>query len=57
MFFIEGRIVIQGSFNFSKNTEKSNDENLLIIDDKKLAGKFTEEFARICQQAQEAAED
>lgn len=57
VFIIDGETVILGSFNFSKNAEKSNDENLLIIDDETLAGKFTEEFARICQQAQEAAEE
>jgi phosphatidylserine/phosphatidylglycerophosphate/cardiolipin synthase-like enzyme len=37
---IDGRIVITGSFNFTKAAEESNAENLLIIDDAQLAQKY-----------------
>ena len=37
---IDGRIVITGSFNFTKAAEESNAENLLVIDDVQLAQKY-----------------
>jgi phosphatidylserine/phosphatidylglycerophosphate/cardiolipin synthase-like enzyme len=49
---IDDRYVITGSFNFTANAEKSNDENLLLIDDPKLAQDYIAEFNRIYQQAQ-----
>lgn len=51
VFVVDGQTVILGSFNFSQNAEKSNDENLLIIDDANLAGQFQAEFERVYQQA------
>jgi phosphatidylserine/phosphatidylglycerophosphate/cardiolipin synthase-like enzyme len=53
VFIIDEQTVILGSFNFSKNAEESNDENLLIIDDAGLAQQFQAEFARVYQQARE----
>lgn len=38
---IDGQIVITGSFNFTKAAEESNAENLLVITDAELAGKYT----------------
>ena len=38
---VDGRIVITGSFNFTKAAEESNAENLLVIRDAELAGKYT----------------
>ena len=41
IMIIDGETVITGSFNFTKNAEDNNAENLLIIRDKALAGKYT----------------
>ena len=51
VFIIDERTVILGSFNFSQNAERINDENVLIIDDATLAARFMEEFARVYAQA------
>jgi phosphatidylserine/phosphatidylglycerophosphate/cardiolipin synthase-like enzyme len=37
---IDGETVITGSFNFTKAAEENNDENLLVIRDKKLAERY-----------------
>jgi phosphatidylserine/phosphatidylglycerophosphate/cardiolipin synthase-like enzyme len=37
---IDGETVITGSFNFTKAAEERNAENLLVIKDKALAGKY-----------------
>jgi phosphatidylserine/phosphatidylglycerophosphate/cardiolipin synthase-like enzyme len=39
---IDGETVITGSFNFTAAAEERNAENLLIIDDKTLAKRYTE---------------
>lgn len=41
---IDGKIVITGSFNFTTAAEKSNAENLLVIQDPVLAGRYTENW-------------
>lgn len=41
IMIIDGGTVLTGSFNFTKNAEEDNAENLLIIHDKPLAGKYT----------------
>ncbi len=41
---IDGAVVITGSFNFTKQAENSNAENLLIIQSADLAGKYTENW-------------
>ena len=41
---IDEKIVITGSFNFTKAAEESNAENLLIIDDARLARKYLENW-------------
>lgn len=48
---IDGQTVITGSFNFTRAAQEANDENVLIIEDSSLAGRYTEEFERIYQQA------
>jgi phosphatidylserine/phosphatidylglycerophosphate/cardiolipin synthase-like enzyme len=37
---IDGSTVLTGSFNFTKAAEESNAENLLVIHDQKLAGRY-----------------
>jgi len=47
VIIIDGRTVIFGSFNFSNNADRDNDENLLIVDDPILAQAFEAEFQRV----------
>ncbi|HLD94106.1 MAG TPA: phospholipase D-like domain-containing protein [Anaerolineales bacterium] len=44
VLIIDGEIVVTGSYNFSANAEKRNDENLLVIHNAELASKYMEEF-------------
>ena len=41
---IDGETVITGSFNFTKAAEENNAENLLVIRDKKLAERYTQNW-------------
>lgn len=41
IMIIDGQVVITGSFNFTKQAEQSNAENLLVIRDKTLADLYT----------------
>ena len=47
VIIVDERIVILGSFNFSDNADKDNDENLLIVDNPELARAFKAEFDRV----------
>ncbi|MFN8481593.1 MAG: phospholipase D-like domain-containing protein [Anaerolineae bacterium] len=51
VYIIDDKTVITGSYNFSSNADKDNDENLLIIDDPNLAKLYSQEFDRVYQQA------
>lgn len=44
---IDDRVSIFGSFNFSNNADRENDENLLIVEDVGLARAFEEEYQRV----------
>lgn len=44
---IDGELVIMGSYNFSKNASRSNDENILIIGSREIAQEFLAEFKRL----------
>ena len=44
---IDGMWTIVGSFNFSDNARRNNDENILIIKNHKVAEAFEEEYERI----------
>lgn len=48
---IDSQVVIFGSFNFSGQANKSNDENLLIVYDPQLATLFEQEFQKVFDQA------
>jgi phosphatidylserine/phosphatidylglycerophosphate/cardiolipin synthase-like enzyme len=41
---VDGRTVITGSYNFSRNAETQNDENVLILHDPGLAAHYTDRF-------------
>lgn len=51
VIILDERIVITGSFNFTANADRSNDENMVIIDDPALAQAYLEEYQRIYEQA------
>jgi len=44
IIIIDGETVITGSFNFTRAAEEKNAENLLIIRDKALAGKYVQNW-------------
>ncbi len=51
VIIIDDETVITGSYNYTQRAEDTNDENLLIIDDRALASRYLEEFNRVYQQA------
>ena len=44
---VDGRTVLTGSYNWTRSAETRNEENLVVLDDPVLAGRFAEEFERI----------
>ncbi|HOW59027.1 MAG TPA: phospholipase D family protein [Candidatus Omnitrophota bacterium] len=46
VMIIDGKTVITGSFNFTKESEKKNAENLLILDDEALAREYTDNWQK-----------
>ena len=53
VIIIDDDTVVTGSFNFSGNASKSNDENLVIIKNKDIAGFYIEEWQRMWDNAQD----
>jgi phosphatidylserine/phosphatidylglycerophosphate/cardiolipin synthase-like enzyme len=51
VMIIDGKIVVMGSYDFVYSSEVTNDENLLIIHNDKVAEKFMEEFLRVQSRA------
>ena len=51
VFIIDENIVITGSFNPTESADKRNDENILIIHDSIVAGKYLGEFDRVWKMA------
>jgi phosphatidylserine/phosphatidylglycerophosphate/cardiolipin synthase-like enzyme len=47
VILIDGKIAITGSYNFSANAEKSNDENILIIHNPEITQLYFQDFQRI----------
>lgn len=56
LMMIDDNTVVMGSYNFTDAANKTNDENLLIIDDAALAKQYVTEFNRIYKQAQKPTE-
>lgn len=50
---IDGRTVATGSFNFSKNANKNNDENMVLIESEEIAASYLYEFDRRWSEAEE----
>ncbi len=51
VILIDGEIVVTGSYNFSRNAEEKNDENILILHSDEIAQKYLLEFERIYRAA------
>lgn len=47
VIIIDDSIVITGSFNFSNNANRKNDENILIMESPEIAAQYLEEFRRV----------
>lgn len=52
VMIIDESIVIFGSYNFTNSAETKNDENLIVIYNKDIAGQFIAEFQRVYAKAQ-----
>jgi phosphatidylserine/phosphatidylglycerophosphate/cardiolipin synthase-like enzyme len=46
VFVIDEKTVITGSFNFSKNADESNDENVIVVTHGDIAAQYLQEFER-----------
>jgi phosphatidylserine/phosphatidylglycerophosphate/cardiolipin synthase-like enzyme len=51
VFIIDQQIVITGSYNFSRNAEENNDENILIIHNPEIAAAYFAEWQKVWAQA------
>jgi phosphatidylserine/phosphatidylglycerophosphate/cardiolipin synthase-like enzyme len=47
VFIIDGKTVITGSYNFSANAENNNDENLVILHDRRIAALYLKNFKTV----------
>jgi phosphatidylserine/phosphatidylglycerophosphate/cardiolipin synthase-like enzyme len=47
VILLDGQITIFGSFNFSDNADRDNDENLLVVDDPQFTAHFEQEYQRV----------
>jgi phosphatidylserine/phosphatidylglycerophosphate/cardiolipin synthase-like enzyme len=52
VIIIDGDIVITGSYNFTASAERTNDENVVIFHDTKIAAVYLAEFQRVYADAQ-----
>jgi phosphatidylserine/phosphatidylglycerophosphate/cardiolipin synthase-like enzyme len=51
VLIIDRRIVVFGSYNFTDNANRRNDENIVIVHDPTFAGYFVEEFEAVWAEA------
>ena len=47
VIIIDEELVITGSYNFSRNASRRNDENTLIIENREIAAKYLSEFRKL----------
>lgn len=47
VIIVDEKVVVTGSFNFSDSTDRSNDENMLVIDGRSVARAFSRELDRL----------
>ena len=57
VILIDDDTVITGSFNFSANAARSNDENIVIVHDRTIAALYLEEWKRLWDSAEDLAPD
>lgn len=50
---LDEKTVITGSFNFSENANKSNDENVVIVQNPQIAALYLQEFDRRWQEGKQ----
>lgn len=53
VFIVDGKIVVFGSYNFSRSAEERNDENIIIVYNQQIAEQFMLEFQRVYADAHE----
>jgi phosphatidylserine/phosphatidylglycerophosphate/cardiolipin synthase-like enzyme len=53
VIIVDRQTVIFGSFNFSDNANRRNDENIVIVHDAEFAGYFLEEFEAVWNEARQ----
>lgn len=53
VIIIDEERVITGSYNFSKNASRRNDENVLMIDNRDIAAQYLKEFDRIYKESKD----
>jgi len=53
VFIVDGKIVVLGSYNFSKSAEEKNDENIIIVYNEQIADFYMQEFERVYAHAHE----
>ena len=51
VMIIDARIVIVGSYNFTRSADTRNDENVVVIYNEAIAEEFMREFQRLYQEA------
>jgi phosphatidylserine/phosphatidylglycerophosphate/cardiolipin synthase-like enzyme len=47
IILLDDHITVFGSFNFSDNADKDNDENLLVVDNPEFTAQFEQEYQRV----------
>lgn len=52
IFIIDEKIVVTGSYNFSRSAEERNDENIVVIYNEEIAKFLLQEFRRVLDHAQ-----
>ena len=57
VFIIDDHTVITGSFNFSNNAAKNNDENIVIVRNSAIARQYLEEWRRLWDSAESLPPD
>ena len=57
VFIIDDHTVITGSFNFSNNAAKNNDENIVIVRNSAIASRYLEEWRRLWDGAESLRPD
>jgi phosphatidylserine/phosphatidylglycerophosphate/cardiolipin synthase-like enzyme len=52
VILIDGETIVTGSYNFSANAERRNDENTLVIYSSRVASQYMVEFERVFEEGQ-----